>query len=58
MKVQSELLPLDTPAIQIKDSGFKGIIISGGPNSIYDDNAPRYDSDIFKIGIPVLGTDF
>lgn len=40
---------------EIKTLRYKGIILSGGPNSVYLENAPRCDSEIFNLGIPVLG---
>jgi GMP synthase (glutamine-hydrolysing) len=39
----------------IKTAGYKGIIFTGGPNSVYDPNSPHYDPQILELGIPVLG---
>ncbi len=40
---------------EVKKAGYKGIIFTGGPNSVYDENSPHYDPEILNIGIPILG---
>ena len=40
---------------EIKQYAPKGIIFTGGPNSVYDENSPHIDPEIFRLGIPVLG---
>jgi GMP synthase (glutamine-hydrolysing) len=53
--VYSVILRYDTPAREIERLKFKGLILSGGPSSVYAKNAPLPDPAIFKLGIPVLG---
>lgn len=53
--VDTIMLPLETPASELKNAGYKAIIISGGPGSVYDPNSPQWDAEIFNIGLPVLG---
>ena len=53
--VFSELIPHTTTAAEIQKLAPKGIILSGGPNSVYADNAFKIDMEIFNLGIPVLG---
>ena len=53
--IYSELLPHDLDIEKIKKIAPKGIIFSGGPNSVYDDGALKVDPEIFKLGIPILG---
>lgn len=53
--VYSELLSHKLTAAQIKEMNPKGIIFSGGPNSVYDDGAFQIDPEIFELGIPILG---
>jgi len=48
-----EILSHDVPAERVRNG--KGIILTGGPSSVYADNAPRCDPAIFDLGIPVLG---
>lgn len=44
-----------TPLEEIREAGYKGIIFTGGPNSVYDEASPRYSKEILELGIPVLG---
>jgi GMP synthase (glutamine-hydrolysing) len=53
--VYSTILRYDTPAADIRKLQPRGIILSGGPNSVYDEKAPHPDKEIFKLGVPVLG---
>lgn len=53
--VYSELLPYDTPLEKLKEKEVKGIILSGGPSSVYEPNAPKLDPRIWNSGIPILG---
>jgi GMP synthase (glutamine-hydrolysing) len=56
--VYSTILRFDTPAAKIAAMKPKGIILSGGPASVYADNAPLPDKEIFNLGIPILGICF
>jgi GMP synthase (glutamine-hydrolysing) len=51
--VYSEIEKCDVPASDLKDS--TGLILSGGPASVYDKNAPVCDPNIFNLGLPILG---
>ena len=42
-------------AQQIKTEGYKGVIFTGGPNSVYDPESPHYDPAVLELGIPILG---
>ena len=56
LNVYSELLPHTTSAKDIKKmENVKGIIFSGGPKSVYEENAFDVDNGIFELGIPILG---
>lgn len=55
LNVYCEIRSYRTPADKIADCGYKGIIFSGGPNSVYAENAPRCDAGILSLGVPVLG---
>lgn len=53
--VYCEVHPYSMPLEAIKEMNPKGIIFTGGPNSVYKEDSPRCSKDIFNMGIPVLG---
>ncbi len=54
-QVYSEVLSYRTSAEHLRQLNPKGIILSGGPNSVYDEFAPKCDPEIWHLGIPILG---
>ncbi len=54
-RVYSEILPFHTRASALKASPPRGIILSGGPASVYAKGAPKVDKAIYDLGIPILG---
>ena len=55
LAVYSEIVPHSMPAAEIAKRHPKGIILSGGPRSVSEPGAPRVDTAIFDLGVPVLG---
>jgi GMP synthase (glutamine-hydrolysing) len=59
LQVLAEIFPYDIDPNQleqkIKNEGFKGVILSGGPNSVTEGDTPRAPDNVFTIGVPVLG---
>ena len=53
--VYSEVLSHKTAMEKIKQGGYSGSILTGGPASVFDEDAPRYGRELFESGIPVLG---
>ena len=53
--VYSEVVPFNISIEKIKEKDPKGIIFTGGPASVYDENSPKCADGIFELGIPVLG---
>lgn len=54
-QIYCEIQPYTLTLNELKDLEPKGIILSGGPASVYEDNAPLIDASVFNLGIPVLG---
>src|SRR4051812_44044309 len=54
-QVYSEIVHFDITAAEVAASKPNGIVLSGGPASVYDEGAPQVDPEIFSLGIPVLG---
>ncbi|MDQ3795580.1 MAG: gamma-glutamyl-gamma-aminobutyrate hydrolase family protein, partial [Actinomycetota bacterium] len=54
-RVYSELIPYDTPVEEIEARNPEGIILSGGPRSVYEEGAPRVEPELFDLDVPILG---
>src|SRR5512142_3122137 len=55
LNVYCELLPFDAPQAEIERLSPTALILSGGPNSVYDPGAPALPDYVLKSGLPVLG---
>lgn len=56
LNVYAEIKSFDRVTVsEIKETGYKGIIFTGGPNSVYDEASPHYSKDILELNIPILG---
>ena len=53
--VYSEIVPSSISAAQVREKNPSAIILSGGPSSVYAENAPTFDAAIFDLGVPVFG---
>lgn len=53
--VYTDIVPGDTPADQLDLDGVKGLIFSGSPSSVYDQEAPLVDQAVYDLGLPILG---
>ena len=54
-KVYSEIVPSHITAAEVSAKNPAAIVLSGGPSSVYSEGAPKFDSEILKLGIPVFG---
>jgi len=54
-KVYCEIHPYNLPITRIREIAPKGIVLSGGPASVYDHDAPQSDPALFELGLPILG---
>ena len=55
LNVYCEMLRCDISAAELRQRGAKGLILSGGPASVYETGAPNCDPEIFNLGLPILG---
>jgi GMP synthase (glutamine-hydrolysing) len=55
LSVYSEIHPPNTKAMALREKKPRGIVLSGGPDSVYAKGAPRGDKRLFELGVPVLG---
>ncbi|WP_138159519.1 glutamine-hydrolyzing GMP synthase [Peptoniphilus catoniae] len=55
LNVYCEVVPYNKALAKVKEVKPKGIIFTGGPNSVYGDKSPKIEKEIFELGIPILG---
>jgi GMP synthase (glutamine-hydrolysing) len=55
LQVATEIFPLDVSPERLQEGGFSGVILSGGPFSVYDADAPPYHPGLFELSVPILG---
>ena len=55
LNVYAELLPADVSLERIKSYNPIGIIFTGGPNSVFAEDTPKISTEIYNLGVPVLG---
>ncbi len=55
LNVDTEIFPVGVDPEVLRQAGISGIILSGGPNSVYEQNAPQCHPKLFELGLPVLG---
>ena len=55
LSVYCEILPFSTPTAKLEGEHVRGVILSGGPESVYDEGAPHCEEGVFRLGIPTLG---
>src|SRR6185503_6833649 len=55
LKVYSEIHPFSLPLEEIRKRKPLGIVLSGGPSSVYDEGAPQVSPELWQLGIPILG---
>lgn len=53
--VYAEILPANAPITEMRSADLKGLILSGGPHSVFDSGSPQGDREILRLGVPVLG---
>ncbi|MFN4182804.1 MAG: glutamine amidotransferase-related protein, partial [bacterium] len=54
-RVYSEIFPFSVSAEELRQRKPKGIILSGGPESVYEPGSPAPDMGIYTLGVPILG---
>lgn len=55
LKVYCEVVPYTKALEEIKEKSPDGVIFTGGPNSVYAEDAPKLEKEVFELGIPILG---